>query len=135
MAKGGTIRKHVGDGLEWTAAGENAPTFTKGGWYNVDYEETNNEPFVIADKISGSQKGIELQLSQEDFITFDKMAQKSAVEKGGVSWLTEMPDGTKWTAKGGAYIVPSGAADGMFNLRDGKVSIDVIPVKGSWIPA
>ncbi|MCK5600639.1 hypothetical protein KAR91_02150 [Candidatus Pacearchaeota archaeon] len=135
MGKGGAIKKHVGNGLEWAASSDNDPTLTIGGRYITEYQETTNDPFFLSDKIAGNMKGVEARLSHQDgtLANFDAMLQKCANESGGVSWLTEMPDGAKYTAKGGANIIITSAPDGMMSLREGKVTFDVIPLKGIWI--
>jgi len=135
MGKGGSIQKIMANGLDWPLSGDNDPTFTIGGRYITEYQETTSDPFFLADSIAGNLKGLEARLAHLDgtLANFDTMLQKCANESNGVSFVITMPDGAKYTASGGANIVSSGAADGMMTIREGKNTFDVIPLKGKWI--
>ena len=135
MSIGGAIKKCIIDGLDYPLSSDNDANFTKGGTYLTEAQETTGDPFFLADKISGSLKGLELRAApgSTEFENIDKVSQKSVTNP--VSCLVVMANGAKYSAKGGARIVISGAADGMTTTREGKLSLDVHPDKGDWAKA
>ena len=135
MAKGGAIKKLILDGLEWELSSDNDANVTIGGEYVTEIQETTGKPFALIDKISGNAKGLELRtgLADGSMQNFNNMAEKSA--QSGVSAKIIFADGGSFTASGGAYVVVSGAGDGMTTTRENKTTIDIHPLNGKWIPA
>lgn len=135
MSTGGAIKKLIIDGLNFPLSSDNDANFTKGGTYLTEGQETTSGPFFLADTISGSLKGAELRAvpGSVEFDNLDRIAQKSV--ENPVSCLVTMANGVSYSAKGGARIVISGAADGMATTREGKLPIDIHPDKGEWAKA
>lgn len=135
MSIGGAIKKLVIDGLNYPLSSDNDANFTKGGTYLTEAQETTGDPFFLADKISGSLKGLELRAApgSVEFDNIDSASQKSV--SNPVSCFVTMANGKSYSAKGGARVVISGAADGMTTTREGKLSLDIHPEKGEWANA
>lgn len=136
MGKGGSIRKLVLDGLTRTLSADNDPTFTLGGTYITEKQDTNNpeKPFFIIDSTSGALTGLEERVSHSDgtLASLDTAMQKCALE-GPVSCSVTMPDGRTYKAKGGVNIVPDDAPGGMTTIREGKLTYSLHPAEGKWI--
>lgn len=136
MGKGGSIRKLVLDGLIRTLSGDNDPSFTLGGTYISEKQDTNDpeKPFFIIDSASGVLSGLEERVSHNDgtLATLDASMQKCALD-GPVPCSVTMPDGKIYQAKGGVNIIPDNAADGNMTIREGKVTYSLHPAEGKWI--
>lgn len=134
MGKGGSIRKLLLNGLERSLSGDNDPTFTKGGRYATEKQDTNNNiPFFLVDSVTGVLSGLEERVSHADgtLDTLDLAVQASA--DAPVSCSVTMPDGKTYQAKGGVVIILDDAAGGMMTIREGKVAYAVHPAEGKWI--
>lgn len=134
MASGGSIQKLVVNGLQRTLSSDNDPKFTLGGRYPTEKQETTGEPYFLFDNASGCLTGLEERVSHLDgsLQTLQDAVDKCGTD-GNVSALVVMPDGSKYSASGGAVIVIDGATDGMMSVREGKVTYGLHPVKGKWI--
>lgn len=130
---GGALRKLVLGGLEWPLSSDNDPNFTIGGRVITEKQDTTGDPYFLTDKITGTLSGLEARVAHADgsLDNFNELLEKCARNEP-VSALVELADGAKYTAKGGAMIVVSGAADGMITIREGKLSFDAVPSKGVW---
>lgn len=135
MSIGGAIKKCVIDGLNFALSSDNDAKFTVGGTYLTEAQDTTGGPFFLADKISGSLKGLELRAvpGSTEFSNINDSAEKSVTSP--VTCLVTFANGAKYSAKGGARIIITGAADGMASTREGKLSIDIHPEKGEWAKA
>jgi hypothetical protein len=135
MGKGGSIQKFILNGLERSLSSDNDPTFTKGGKYISEKQDTNNGiPFFLIDSTTGVLSGLEERVSHLDgtLDTLDAAAQQCATD-GPVSCSVQMADGKTYQAKGGVMIIFDDAPGGMMTLREGKAAYAVHPAGGSWI--
>ncbi|GAH17560.1 unnamed protein product, partial [marine sediment metagenome] len=123
------------DGQERSLSSDNDPTFTLGGKYIGEKQDTNNGvPFFLIDSTTGVMSGIEERVSHADGTlgTLDAAAQKCATD-GPVSCSVTMADGKTYQAKGGVMIIFDNTADGMMTVREGKAAYSVHPAEGKWI--
>lgn len=135
MAKGGSIRSFKLNGLARNLSSDNDPSFTLGGKYITEKQETTGVPFFLVDGISGVLSGLEERVAHLDGSLASLNSAMEACAKGDpVSCLVEMADGGKYTAAGGVNIIPDNQ-DGMMTIREGKFSYSVHPAEGKWIPA
>jgi len=136
MGSGGSIRKLILDGKTFQVSADNDSKFTPGGRYATEKQETNGEPFFLFDFISACQTGLEIRLSHADgtLSTFKSVVDKCA-KNGAVSAMVIQPDGTKYSAKGGAVVIVDGAAEGAMSIREGKVTFALHPKSGEWVAA
>lgn len=134
MGKGGSIKKLILGGLERELSSDNDPSFTLGGRYPTEKQETTGKPFFLIDGISGALTGLEERVSHADgtLSTLDAAIQDSA--DAPISCLVEMADGAKYTAAGGVVVIPENP-DGMMTIREGKFVYGVHPDKGKWTQA
>lgn len=132
MATGGAIKKCVIDGLNFPVSSDNDANFTEGGEYVTESQDTTGGPMFLVDKISGALKGLELRAvpGSTEFDNANAVAKKSVNQ--AVTCLITFASGQTYTAKGGARVVVSGAADGMATTREGKLVVDLHPEKGEW---
>ena len=128
------FQKFILNGLPRTLSSDNDPTFTKGGRYVTEKQDTTGEPFFLIDSVSAVLSGLEERVSHKDGTlgTLDDAMQKCANE-GPVSCTVIMPDGQSYSAKGGVMIVPDDAPGGLMSIREGKVAYSVHPAEGRWV--
>lgn len=135
MGKGGSIQKFILNGLERSLSSDNDPTFTLGGKYISEKQDTNNDvPFFLIDSTTGVLAGLEERVSHADGTlgTLDTAMQLCATD-GPVSCSVIMADGQSYQAKGGVMIIPDDAPGGLMTIREGKVAYSVHPAEGRWI--
>ena len=132
MAKGGSIKKLVLNGLPRTLSSDNDPTFTEGGSLITEKQDTTGKPFFLVDNISGILSGLEERAGHAEMKTLTAAAKKCA-DEGPVSCNVTMPDGTVYSAMGGAMIIFDDAPGGIMTIREGKIAYSVHPAKGKWI--
>lgn len=135
MSIGGAIKKLVIDGLNYPLSSDNDANFTKGGAYISEVQDTTGGPFFLVDNVSGSMKGLELRAApgSTEFDNANDMLIKCTTQ--AVTCLVVLANNKSYSAKGGARVVVSGAADGMTTTREGKLTIDIHPEKGEWADA
>lgn len=135
MAKGGSIQSFKLNGLPRNLSSDNDPSFTIGGRYVTEKQETTEAPFFLVDGVSGALTGLEERVGHADgSLQSLNEAMQTCADGDPVSCLVTMADGQKYTAAGGVMIIPENP-DGMMTVREGKFAYGVHPAEGKWIPA